>query len=374
MSTANMNINVPTVGVTSGPQYATDINNAFMTVDAHDHSSGNGVSITPAGLTISSDLSFLGNNATVLKSTRFQVQSSLLSTASDIGCLYVSGVDLYYNDVSGNQVRITQSGGVAGSPGSIASLSSPASATYVSGSQTFVWQSDASTAANMDAGSLILRNITASSYGLTLNPPNAMGANYSLTLPSLPASQKIMTLDATGAMSAPYSVDNSTIEIASNVIQIKDSGVTTAKINNGAVTQVKRAALGQQAGTVNTTFSTNSTSAVSVIEATITTIGRPVDIRILPAMSGSNSNITIADNVANIRPSATIYIYRDATVIYSAAFNAEGLQYISIPASSISTVDVNNTPGTYTYTMKVAVGSSNYTFEATNIQMLVYEL
>lgn len=373
MSTANMNINVPTVGVTSGPQYATDINNAFMTVDAHDHSSGNGVSITPAGLNISSDLSFLGNNATVLKSARFQVQSSPLATASDVGCLYVSGSDLYFNDVSGNQVRITQSGGVAGSPGSISGLSSPASATYVSGSQTFVWQSDAATAANMDAGSLILRNITASSYGLTLNPPNAMGANYSLTLPSLPASQKIMTLDATGAMSAPYSVDNSTIEIASNVIQIKDSGVTTAKINNGAVTQAKRASLGQQISSTITSFDTNSTSAVSFVNVSITTTGRPVYVSLIPTTSGSNATLSVSNSTTNV-PNATIYIYRDSTPIYANYLGSSTNQYILYPASSFNTIDINSTPGTYTYYVKALVGSAYSTFSAYNVQLIVYEL
>ncbi len=165
---------------------------------------------------------------------------SQLSPLADLGTLYQSGVDLFYTDGDGNPIRITQSGGVIGTPGSISGLVSPASATYVPISQTFIWQSDVNTAANMDMGSIILRNLTVSSFGLTVMPPT-LGSNYSITLPTLPVSQKIMTLDAAGNMSAPYVVDNSTIEIQANVIQVKDLGIITVKLADNAVTNLKLA-------------------------------------------------------------------------------------------------------------------------------------
>jgi len=49
-NTPNMNLTIPTVGVTTGPTYATDINNALTTIDSHDHSPGNGVAISNAGI------------------------------------------------------------------------------------------------------------------------------------------------------------------------------------------------------------------------------------------------------------------------------------------------------------------------------------
>ena len=220
----NMNLPIPGVGQTLGPTWATDLNNSLTLVDQHNHTAGYGVPIPPAGLNINADLTLNNNNLIAIKSLRMTPQS-ILAGPSDLDCLFVNGVDLYYNDGVGNHVRMTQSGGVAGTPGSISNLTSPASAAYVAGNQTFVWQSAASTPANMDAASYIFRNLVTNSFGLTLNPPAAMGADYDLTLPSLPASQKIMTLDASGNMSAPYSVDNSTIEITANVIKVKNTNV-----------------------------------------------------------------------------------------------------------------------------------------------------
>lgn len=226
----NMNLPIPAVGVTQGPVYAQDVNSCLNIIDGHTHNPGYGAQITSAALNISADLTFGGNSAINLKSTRYTVQTSPLSGALDLGCTYVSGVDLYFNDENGNQIQVTQNGGIAGSPGSISNLTSPASASYVAGNSTFVWQSAANTPASMDGGSVILRNIAASSKGLTLAPPNAMGADYTITLPALPASQKFMTLDASGNASAPWAVDNSTLEISLNTLRVKAGGITTNEL------------------------------------------------------------------------------------------------------------------------------------------------
>lgn len=243
---------IPIVGTEPGPQYATDINSCLTIIDGHNHSPGLGVQVPTAGLNINADLSFGANNAYNLRSVRFSAQGSPLALADDLGCLYESGVDLYYNDGLGNQIRITQSGGIAGTPGSIANLTPPASASYVSLSSTFVWQSAANTPANMDAASYIFRNLVANSKGLTLEPPAAMGADYTITLPTLPVSQKFLTLDATGNMAASWAVDGSTIVISSNTVLVPTGGitatqlatdsVTTIKIQDGAVTADKLAA------------------------------------------------------------------------------------------------------------------------------------
>lgn len=52
-ATTNMGLVLPTVGVTTGPDWATLINNAFETVDAHDHGPGKGVQISNAGISSS---------------------------------------------------------------------------------------------------------------------------------------------------------------------------------------------------------------------------------------------------------------------------------------------------------------------------------
>ena len=51
-TTPNMTLDLPVVSTTPGPTWATAVNEAFDTVDTHDHSTGNGVKITPTGLNI----------------------------------------------------------------------------------------------------------------------------------------------------------------------------------------------------------------------------------------------------------------------------------------------------------------------------------
>lgn len=239
----NMNLTIPTVSQEPGPDYASDINSSLSVIDAHDHSTGKGVQITPAGLNINSDLSLGANNATQARSLRFNAQPSPISGISDLGCIYESGVDLYYNDGSGNQIRITQSGGVAGSPGSITGLVAPATVTYVA--PTFVFQSGVNIAGNLDGRNLVLRNSTASSNGLTLSPPNAIASDYTITMPTLPGSQSIMTLDASGAIATPA------------VYPITAAGIATGTINTSSFnSSVYSTQTQQEAGTDNTVLVT----------------------------------------------------------------------------------------------------------------------
>lgn len=201
VTTPNMALPVPSVGIEPGPQYATDVNTCLNIVDAHDHSPGSGTFITPTGISIDSDLPFNSQNAISLRSVRLDPQVANLSLPTDLGCLYEVGVDLYYNDGNGNQIRVTQAGGVVGSPGNIVNLTPPASVVYVGASSTFVFQSNSLTAASLDGGSVVLRNLVASSPGLTLSPPTLV-ADYNIILPQLPVSNLPLSINASGIMSA----------------------------------------------------------------------------------------------------------------------------------------------------------------------------
>lgn len=218
--TPAMNLVVPTVGVDPGPDYANNINADLAIIDGHNHTPGYGVQVPTAGLNINADLTFQNNNGTNFRSVRFQPQPSALALASDLGCLYEYGVDLYYNDGNGNQIRITSAGGIAGTPGSISGLVSPASASYSPGSATFIWQSNTNTPANMDFASAILRNLTANSHGLTLNPPAAMASDFSITLPTLPVSTSILQMDSSGNMYANLQADGTTIVNSGTVLSV----------------------------------------------------------------------------------------------------------------------------------------------------------
>lgn len=215
----NMNLPVPIPGITPGPSWAADINASFIQIDSHNHSFGQGVQIQPNGININADLSFNSNNATALRTARFTAQGTPITSAPpDIGALYVSGNELYYNDVSGgNQVKITTNGSVNSGAGSITGLpSGTASASFSAG--TFIWQSATNTAANMDARNYILRNSTANSKGLTLSPPPAMASNISETLPQIPGSTSFMVMDSSGNMSTPTVYPLTSAGIASATI------------------------------------------------------------------------------------------------------------------------------------------------------------
>lgn len=233
-----MALPLPIPGVDPGPDYALNNNVCFTLIDQHNHTTGKGVAVPPAGLNINTDLTFQNQNATTLRSARFNIQGSLLSGALDLGCCYVSGVDLYFNDVNGNQVRLTASGAVAGTPGSIANLVSPASATYVSGTPAFVFQSDVSTPANLDGGSLTIRQVVASAHGVTLASPNSLAANYQWTWPaSLPGGGiRLVNVNSSGQLGSSWEFDGSTIGLSGDLVQVQPQGVTATQIANATIT------------------------------------------------------------------------------------------------------------------------------------------
>lgn len=379
--TPNMNLSLPTVGETSGPQWATDINAALNVVDQHNHSAGSGVPITPDGLNINSELPLSNNSLTGVKSVNLQLQGSALS---DLRSIYTVGNDLYFTDALGNQIQITEGGGVAGTPGSIANLTSPASASYISASSKFVFQSNTNTAADIDAGAIIMRNLTASSFGLTLTPPT-LSSNYTLTLPSLPVSQKIMTLDASGNIAAPYVVDNSTIEINSNTIRVKDDGITLAKMADNsvdtdqlvdeAVTKPKLAPLDEEVSNSSGGFTTSSSTPVDVtnLSFNITTTGRPVFVFLQPAGSTSSGKVS-SNGISGDTNNGILYLLRDGTIIAQFAIDnsVQGvLHSVSFPPSSVMYLDTGADANVHTY--KIQASASLNQIEVANCKLVAFE-
>jgi hypothetical protein len=264
----NMALQIPTIGVEPGPQYATDVNNSLTIIDGHNHSAGSGVLITPSGLNINSDLPINGNNLTLIFSSRFQsLVSPIANSSPNIGCIYVSGNELYYNDFSGgHQVQITNNGSVNAGAGSITGLpSGTASVSFASG--TYVFQSATNVAATLDGASLILRNTTPSSFGLTLSPPNALGSNYTVTLPALPGVTSVMTLTTSGNMgSVTYDQvgENMTVVGANAILATSTNGnlggnaaqenglnLVVSNANAAASLSILRGAIASGGGTIS---------------------------------------------------------------------------------------------------------------------------
>lgn len=382
----NMSMPVPTVGVDTGPDWANNLNACLSIIDQHNHTSGYGVPIPPAGINITSDLTFQSNQATNLKAAAFTAQSSVAT----LSALYVKSVDLYYRDGSNNEIRITSGAAVNATSSGI--TSGTATASFVGG--VLVVNSASTTPANIKMGSALLGNNTAGSHYLTLAPPNAMAADYSLVLPSIPVSTKIMALDASGNMSAPYTVDGTTIEIASNIIGVKALGigasqlaadsVTTPKILDAAVTPAKMAALTYQISSSSSTYTTSSGSLTSVtgLSSTVTTTGRPVWVGLQPDGTGSNAYVGPLASSTGGDASMTLVFRRDSSDISFAQSENQIADGGSLPAVTVKAydapgrfwfIDENASAGAHTYTVRVRLdaGSSLSVF---NCKLVAYQL
>ena len=194
-----MSLPVPIPTLEVGPAWAQDLYTClYNVVDQHNHSPGSGVQINQSGILLTGPLSFQTQSATNLLSTGFTSQSSPLSLATYPSSIYVSGGNLYFNS-SSTQIQLTTPTSVNATSSGISS--GTASASFVS--SVLVVNEAANTPANIQAGSLLIGNNTAGSNFVTLAPPSALAASYTLTLPAaLPGSTSLLSLTSAGSVVA----------------------------------------------------------------------------------------------------------------------------------------------------------------------------
>lgn len=201
-TTPNMNLIESTINDDSGLTWEENLNKSLDIIDQHNHTSGNGVQIPPAGININAQLTFNNQQATGLQAVSFTQQATLAT----LNAVFV-GTDgnLYFNDGAGDaSIQMTKDGSVKADSSGISS--GTASASFSGGVlQVF---SAANTPANIQAGSILIGNNVANSKYATLSAPSSLAANYGLTLPLQPASTLLMTLDSSGNMGT---VANATI-------------------------------------------------------------------------------------------------------------------------------------------------------------------
>jgi hypothetical protein len=194
---------LPTVSSTVGPTYATLINAALTEIRTTLNSK-----VTPAGIDMNADLSLLsgGTRYGITNAHRVSLyqQPSLLSAATYPAALYVSSTgDLYFNDASSRQVRITSGGALTGTPGSITGTgygSSGVEVNWDSGAGDYHFYSGSGTYADVNCTAVQLSD--GSSNLLRIAAP-AMAVNYTMTLPAaVPASTSIMQMSSAGVVSA----------------------------------------------------------------------------------------------------------------------------------------------------------------------------
>lgn len=360
----NMSMPVPIVGQDPGPQWGSDLNSCLTILDAHDHSTGYGVQITPAGMNISSALTFANNPATNVQYLGLFVQS-IDPTVN--GTVYYKGSDLYFKDGAANVIRITQAGSVAGATGTITGLpSGTASASY--GSSTFVFQSATNTAATIDGRDIILRNSTASSKGLTLSPPAAMGSDIAMTFPTLPASTLPMAMSAAGAMST----------ISYNSIADARTRTTGTTVAAGGVAI--------SSGNASQNVAIGTLTDINGTSVTITTSGRPVQIMLrsrgttgyigMVAQTSAGSGVAYGRFVFDRTGTSSATVGDSAISVACPNSTSEYSNYI--PPSSIQYVDAVSA-GTYTYKLQAAATSFSGAYttrrvDVVQIELVAYEL
>ena len=300
-----MNLTLPVPTVTLGPTYATQNNTAFDAVDAHDHSTGKGVQVTPAGLNIDRDFDIAQQIMTNIGQARLFSQAGTLSGASDLRTVYAVGDDLHYRDGSGNNVRITTGGALdASSIGGISGLVAPAAASWVSASTKYLWETDSAQGINatMEMADIIIKEALIGANGITIESPASLASAYTLTLPTaLPSSITEPLLVSTSGVISTGQIQTANIaSSAVNADKLNTDAVENAKIKDKAVSKAKQESItfntdgtdpgvggiskdSLQTGSKGTAGFTNASSAI------LTTTGRPVMVYIEYGNSSLNT-------------------------------------------------------------------------------------
>jgi len=121
-TTSNMSLELPTVTVTLGPEWATQLNTALTVVDEHDHSDGKGLKVPAAGLNINADLDFQSNDLTSVKALHYTDQSSPLTGGTNLTTTYSVNGDLYFTNGAGTAVQLTSGGSIVTTPSAVTSF------------------------------------------------------------------------------------------------------------------------------------------------------------------------------------------------------------------------------------------------------------
>lgn len=107
MATPNMSLDLPTVSVTLGPTWASELNAALELVDSHDHTSGKGIPIRTAALDIDADLSLEDFRLINASSLELVSGASPVSGVGFENSISAASGDLYWTNSSGVAVQIT---------------------------------------------------------------------------------------------------------------------------------------------------------------------------------------------------------------------------------------------------------------------------
>ena len=387
-TTPLMGMVLPVPSVEVGPAWATEIIAAFNKIDSHTHSVGSGSSVTLSGINVTQNLDML-QYAIVNASYYKGLNNASPIAGTTTTCLYVSGGELYYNDASGNQVKLTSAGGInLSSIGAIGGdySTSTASVAYSTAATTFTFTSATGIYSKINTGDLKIFERVASANYVELKTSTGLGASYTVTLPTaVPATSLPLIMSAAGALSTAQLITAqiadqqvTTVKITdANVTNIKlaSNSVTTAKILDATITKVKNAALiyGRAAtSTYSIAGSTATSSALSTVGLTV--ISNPVMVNIdIPYVIQQANPMGQGDAYLGILRDGVLL--RQYTVAGVRSYVA-GDYDIAEVGVSINYIDLVGAGGPYTYTFVMTQNqiAGFVTLTVAAGSMTVYEL
>ena len=236
-TTIYMNLTLPTVSSTIGPEWAAQLNTAITLVDSHDHSSGKGTQIPSAGININANLSFNNYNLTDTGAVTF---NNLTTTLSTLNTTYVKDGDLYFNDASGASIRLTASGAInVSSVGAIGGDYATTAATvyYTDSTKKYTFEDSAAANAEIVVGNVECGAITASGTvqvggATTISGTTTLNGTTTVAATTIVSGDANFTGNTTGRGILPV---GAILPLMANLTGITDVTATTAADANGFV-------------------------------------------------------------------------------------------------------------------------------------------
>lgn len=376
-NTQNMNLKKPIPTKTPGPEWAEEINESLDLIDAHDHSSGKGVKITPDGLNINKDLDMKGNSIVDAKGVQFVSHPAPLANPNDILTIYSANGNLYYNNESGVPVQITSGGSVTAAgdgisrayDGEVSSVSltiNPASTRSI-----YLFDNIAPVTVTLPNASsvapgrfYIFKKILGNDYTVTIQGTAGQTIDYEPNLLIDVFYGDVQVISVGDRWVSLYANRVRSEDIAPNTIKAihLDSGaVNNDKIADGTITKDKLAGPGfVRSATYLNPYLTSASPNFSIPFTVPNTSGKPVVALLQGERFGADDNATVFVKLTT--PSGIDYTQE-----------VQFFRHSQIPASSVCIVDPASSVGSSSYTMTFTLGAGTYA-SLGMVYVVAYEL
>ena len=266
MPTSNMSLNTPSVGVTAGPDWATQNNENFEILDTHDHTSGKGAQLTPSSLNINADLEFNQNSVTEVKN--LTLDNTIHSSASgDTNVsVYVFEGNLYYRNNSGVGVQITNASSLNSTGGAITSPSTNSQVLFSSVNNSYTFKYDKTQTdgiakiVNSDIQLYFYNNGSATTRSVNLKYTGSGTGSNTLTVPDETGTLLSTATNFAGTINIATSSSNAPINLKPNgtgSVAVGNGGATGKLTSNGAFDLVLDTNSGTNSGTITITDGVN---------------------------------------------------------------------------------------------------------------------